>query len=95
METRILRVEAQTEPTQVTKKDGTQIAKCYVRLKELGSDYSDEYQAAVLGNLATVKLEKGELVVASLRFQTHEANGAVYQDVTAQDLQRLNEVKAF
>ncbi len=89
MTARILRVEGQTDPTTITKKDGTQMPKCYVRLKELGNEYADEYIAAVLGNGASVRYQKGELVSVSLRFQTHENNGAFYQDVVAQEIVKL------
>ncbi len=59
--------------------------KCYVRLKELGNEYADEYIAAVLGNGASVRYQKGEIVSVSLRFQTHEN----YQDVVAQEIVKL------
>lgn len=86
---KILRVVGQTEPTAVTKKDGTQIQKCYIRLKELGNDFSDDYQATILGNGATVKYQEGEIVAASLRFQTHESNGTYFQDVMVQEIVKL------
>ena len=89
METNFYRVEGQTDPTEITKRDGTKMNKCFVRLKELGSEYSDEFYAVVLGNGASVKYQKGELVAAQLRFSTHENNGAFYQDVVAQEIVRL------
>ena len=38
------------------------------------------------GNLALCKFTPGKLVVAALRFQTHESNGAFYQDIVASSL---------
>ena len=86
---KILRVVGQTEPTVVTKKDGTQIQKCYIRLKELGNDFSDDYQATILGNGATVKYQEGELVAADLSFSSHENQGVYYQDVLAREIVKL------
>ena len=41
---------------------------------------------STFGALANVKCEDGCLVAATLRFQTHEHNGAEYQDVTATEV---------
>jgi hypothetical protein len=38
------------------------------------------------GTLATLRFEDGCLVAATLRFQTHEHNGAEYQDVVANEI---------
>ena len=51
METRILKVTGQGDPMMVPskKQEGGQLAKCYIRLKELGGDYADEYLAVMFG----------------------------------------------
>ncbi|MBO4451965.1 MAG: hypothetical protein J5770_06045 [Bacteroidaceae bacterium] len=92
MKTKILKVIAKTEPVYVQSKksESGQLAKCYIRLRELGGDYEDEYQCTMFGNLAERKFETGKTVVASLRFQTHENNGAWYQDIVATDIQPFN-----
>lgn len=92
MQTKICKVIAQTEPVYVQSKksENGQLAKCYIRLRELGGDYEDEYQAALLGNIALCKFATGKAVVASLRFSTHEANGAYYQDIVATDIVLIN-----
>ena len=92
MQTKILMVMAQTEPVYVPskKQENGQLAKCYIRLRELGGDYENEYLCAMFGNLALCKFETGRTVVASLRFQTHEANGAYYQDVVVNEIEKLN-----
>ena len=89
MKTQILKVVAQTEPVYVPSKksDSGQLAKSMIRLKELGGEYEDEYICAMFGNLALCRFAAGQTVAASLRFQTHEANGTVYQDVVATDVQ--------
>ena len=71
MQTKILRVIAQGEPmyVQSKKSENGQLAKCYIRLKELGGE--------------------GKLVVAALRFQTHESNGAFYQDIVASEVREV------
>ena len=99
MITEIFKVVSQTEPVYVQskKQDGGQLAKCNVHLKGIGGDYAEEFYAVVFGENATQKLEQGELVAVSLRFGTHvnNDNGAVYQDVVAQGIVKINEVKAF
>ena len=92
MQTKICKVIAQTEPVYVQSKksESGQLAKCYIRLRELGGDYEDEYQCALLGNIALCKYATGKTVVATLRFSTHEANGACYQDIVATDIVPLN-----
>lgn len=88
MQTRICKVIAQTEPVYIASKksENGQLAKCYIRLRELGGDYEDEYQAAMLGNIALCKFAVGKTVVASLRFSTHETNGVYYQDIVVTDI---------
>ena len=92
MQTKICKVIAQTEPVYVQSKksENGQLAKCYIRLRELGGDYEDEYQVALLGNIALCKFVTGKTVVATLRFSTHEANGAYYQDIVATEIVPLN-----
>ena len=92
METKICKVISQTEPVYVNskKQENGQLAKCYIRLRELGGDYENEYLCAMFGNLALCKFETGRTVVASLRFQTHEVNGAYYQDVVVNEIEKLN-----
>ena len=92
MQTKICKVIAQTEPVYVQSKksENGQLAKCYIRLRELGGDYEDEYQCALLGNIALCKYATGKTVVATLRFSTHEANGAYYQDIVATDIVSIN-----
>ena len=82
---------AQGEPVYVPSKktESGQLAKCVIRLKELGGDYEDEYVCAMYGNLALCKFADGDVVVAALRFTTHESNGYYYQDIVASDIVKL------
>ena len=91
METKICKVISQTEPVYVNskKQENGQLAKCYIRLRELGGEYENEYLCAMFGNLALCKFDTGRPVVVSLRFQTHEANGSYYQDVVATEVEKL------
>lgn len=88
MQTKICKVIAQTEPVYVQSKktESGQLAKSYIRLRELGGDHEDEYQCAILGNLALCRFQPGKTVAASLRFSTHENNGVLYQDITAYEI---------
>ena len=92
MDTKILQVVAQTNVLEVASKkaEGGKLAKCYVRLRELGGQYENEYLCAVFGNLAKCVFHEGDLVVASLRFQTHESNGQYFQDIVANDIVPIN-----
>lgn len=92
MQTKICKVIAQTEAVYVQSKksENGQLAKSYIRLRELGGDYEDEYQCAILGNMALCKFPVGKTVVASLRFSTHENNGAWYQDIIANEIVEIN-----
>jgi hypothetical protein len=93
MKTIICKVLAQGEPVYVPSKktESGQLAKCVIRLKELGGDYEDEYICAMFGNLALCKFAAGSTVIASLRFQTHESNGSYFQDVVATDIQDIHQ----
>ena len=44
----------------------------------------------MLGNLALSRFYEGDLVLATLRFSTHEYQGQVFQEVLATDLVKLN-----
>lgn len=72
------------------KVEGGQTAKCVIRLRELGGSYADEYVCTMFGNLAQCEFHEGDVVVASLRFQVHETNGNLYQDVVVNDIVKLN-----
>ena len=95
MQTYICRVVSQSDVTYIpsTKQEGGQLAKCLIRLKEFGGGkYGNEYACTMFGNLAQCKFYEGDLVAASLRFQVHEVNGAVYQEVIANDVVKLSKV---
>ena len=92
MKTNIYYVVSQTEASYVAsqKAEGGQLAKCVIRLKEFGgSKFGNEYACTIFANLAQCKFYEGDLVAASLRFQVHEVNGAVYQEVIANDVVKL------
>ncbi len=55
-------------------------------LQELGGRYENQYVVTAFGTLATLRFDEGCLVAATLRFQTHEHNGAEYQDVVANEI---------
>ena len=93
METRILKVVRQGKAfsVQSTKVDGGQIQKCNIVLKELGGGkFENEYVCAMLGNLAACRFYEGDVVVATLRFSTHEYQGQTFQEILATDIVKLN-----
>lgn len=90
MRTKVLRVVSQTEAVEIpSKKEGKQ-PKCMIRLREPGGDFEDEYLCAMFGNLALLKYEPDDVVVATLQFRTHEANGNLYQDITVKEMMKLS-----
>lgn len=93
MKTKIFRVVSQTEASYVAsqKAESGQLAKCLIRLREFGGGkFGNEYVCTMFGNLAQCRFYEGDLVAASLRFQVHEVNGAVYQEVVVNDMVSLN-----
>ena len=93
METKILRVVRQGEAfsVQSAKADGGQIRKCNIVLKELGGGkFENEYVCAMLGNLAGCRFFEGDVVVATLRFSTHEYQGQTFQEILATDIVKIN-----
>ena len=93
MVTNIYRVVSQSDVTYVAsqKAEGGQLAKCVIRLKEFGGGkFGDEYCCTVFGDLAQCRFAEGSLVAASLRFQVHEVNVAMYQEIVANDVVSLN-----
>ena len=91
MRTVICKVVAQTGAVYVPSKkaENGQVAKSVIKLKELGGEFEDEYVCATFGNLAQCKFVTGDLVVAALRFQSHESNGVSYHDVVATEIHVL------
>lgn len=92
MEAMILKVVRQGEAfsVQSQKAETGEIQKCNIVLRELGgSKYENEYVCAMLGNLAGCKFSEGDVVMATLRFSTHEYQGQVFQDVLATEIVKI------
>ena len=92
MKTNIFYVVSQGDVSYIASQEaeGGQLAKCVIRLKEFGgSKFGNEYACTMFGNLALCKFYEGDLVAASLRFQVHEVNGAVYQEVIVNEVVKL------
>lgn len=95
MKTNICRVVSQSDVTYIpsSKQEGGQLAKCVIRLKEFGGGkFGNEYVCTMFGNLSQCRFSEGDLVVASLRFQVHEVNGSVYQEIVANDVVNISKV---
>ena len=97
METKILKVVRQGEAfsVQSSKQESGQIQKCNIVLRELGgSKFENEYVCAMLGKLAACRFYEGDVVLATLRFSTHEYQGhendvQVFQDILVTDIVKL------
>ena len=92
MEAMILKVVRQGEAfsVQSSKNETGEIQKCNIVLRELGGPkYENEYVCAMLGNLAGCKFSEGDVVMATLRFSTHEYQGHVFQDVLATEIVKI------
>ena len=68
------------------KGEGGVLNKRTLVLQELGGKYENSYVVSVLGNLATIQFGEGDIVIATLRFQSREYNGQVFMDVIATEL---------
>ena len=93
METKILKVVRQGEAfsVQSTKAEGGQIQKCNIVLRELGgSKFENEFVCAMLGNLAACRFYEGDVVLATLRFSTHDYQGQVYQEILLTEIVKLD-----
>ena len=92
MQTMILKVTKCGEMFSVKseKSENGQLNKRTLVLKELGGKFENEYVVSVLGNAASLVFYEGDLVVATLRFQTREYNGQTFQDIVATDIVKLN-----
>ena len=92
METRILKVVRQGEAfsVQSSKQESGSIQKCNIVLKELGGKFENEFVCAMLGNLAACRFYEGDVVLATLRFSTHEYQGQTFQEILATDIVKVN-----
>ena len=92
MQAMILKVVRQGEAfsVQSAKQESGQIKKCNIVLKELGSKFENEYVCAMLGNLAACRFYEGDIVIATLRFSTHEYQGQTFQEILATDVVKIN-----
>ena len=78
---------------QSAKAEAGSIQKCNIVLKELGGKFENEYVCAMLGNLAACRFYEGDVVIATLRFSTHEYQGQTFQEIVATDLIKVKGVK--
>ena len=86
MEARILRVLKCGECFTVKseKSENGVLNKRTLVLQELGGKYEPTYVATVLGSLATIEYNEGDIVIATLKFQAREYNGQMFMDVVAE-----------
>lgn len=91
MNTQLFRVvqQGQAFAVQSQKAEGGQLMKCNIVLQEMGGKYENQYVAAMLGELALLKLQPGDVVAATLRFATHQFEDRVFQDVLVTDLVKV------
>ena len=93
MEVKLLRVVRQGEAfsVQSSKQESGSLLKCNIVLRELGgSKFGNEYVCAMLGNLASCRFYEGDIVIATLRFSTHEYQGQTFQEILATDIVKIS-----
>ena len=96
MEVKILRVVRQGEAfnVQSQKSESGEVRKCNIVLRELGgSKYENEFACSMLGSLAECRFGEGDVVMATLRFSTHEYQGQAYQEVLATEVIKIEKLK--
>lgn len=75
---------------QSAKSETGQMQKCTIVLRELGgSKFENEFVCSMLGNLAGCRFFEGDVVVATLRFSTHEYQGQVFQEILLTDVVKM------
>ena len=72
------------------KTEGGMLSKRQIVLQLVGSKYEDTFVGTMLGNLALCQFYPDDVVWASLRFNTREYGGQIYQDITVNELIKLN-----
>ena len=93
MDSKILKVVRQGEAfsVQSAKQETGSIKKCNIVLRELGGGkFENEYVCAMLGNLAACRFYEGDVVIATLRFSTHEYQGQVFQEILATEIVKIS-----
>jgi hypothetical protein len=68
------------------KSESGQLNKRNMVLKELGGKFENEYAVTLLGDLAKAELKEGDIIGATLRFQTREYNGQMFQDIVVTEM---------
>ena len=88
MEAMILRVVKCGECFTVKseKSEGGVLNKRQLVLQELGGKYEPSYVVTALGNLATLEFKEGDVVIATLKFQSREYNGQLFMDIVATEM---------
>ncbi len=86
-----MKVVAQGQMYEVdsAKSEGGKLAKCNIQLQEFGGKYENQFVASMLGGIAQLRFYAGDLVVVKLRFQTHEYQGQVFQDITVSEILKV------
>ena len=92
MQTKILKVVKCGEMFSVKseKSEGGQLNKRNLVLKELGGKYVGEYAVSLLGNAASLQFYENDLVVVNMRFQVREYNEQTFQDITVNEIVKIN-----
>ena len=76
---------------QSQKQESGSLQKCNIVLREMGgSKYENEYVCTMLGNLAACRFNEGDVVIATLRFSTHEYQGQTFQEILCSDIVKIN-----
>lgn len=94
MKQHILRVQAQTpiKTVQVKSEEGKQTAVCTLMVQELGGKWADSLAVQLYGDMAQKVYQPGELIMAAVRFKARPVDAErIFQDVTADEIVRLNE----
>ncbi len=72
------------------KSENGELMKRQLVLKELGGKYESHYVVTALAEQAEKEFKTGDLVFATMRFQSREYNGQVYQDIVATEIIKFN-----
>ena len=82
-------MQGETSLVDSQKSENGKLAKCNIVLQEFGGKFENQFAAVMLGKDAQLRFYAGEVVVVKLRFQTHEYQRQVYQELRVQDIENM------
>lgn len=87
-------VQAQSPISQIPSKvnEGVRVDTSTLKVRELGSKWSNSYAVQLYGEQARETYQCGEVLLMALKFQAKPSAEEVFQKVTAEEIVRINNI---